>query len=95
MAIGLNQTLSTGVQIQYWRITNLRMNMDAQTCQVQLSGYITQAGRESGDDPASSMSLTCVLPPKATLMASENVLAAIYTSIMTLPELSGCTAIIS
>jgi hypothetical protein len=92
MAITLTKTLSSGVNANYFRISNVRINRDTQKVNIVLDLYLSQTDRQANMDPVSTVSAD-LSSSYSSLMSqtSANIVAACYVLVMALPQFIGST----
>ena len=95
MAISLSRMCQYG-PVSYWRITSISVDCDANTVQVGLSGWMTQAAREAGalcfdgDFPGCSYTInTAALTLPAGMDPVSALKTSLYTYIEAQPEWAG------
>ena len=57
MALQQKKLLSSGIEIDYWRIVQMNMNYDRLDCVITLSGYLSKEARDNDSSAIDSIQI--------------------------------------
>ena len=89
MGLLLNQTLSTNIIANYWKIARFTVDFKAKTSEITLALYKDQASRDSGSDPIQYFAFSFsneLFPFSDSVLIQLKPLFLAYQSIKTLSQ---------
>lgn len=90
MGLVLNQTLSNGLQVSYWKITSIAIDRLSQVVRINVVSYKDEASRKANLDPVTNHIILIKDPTQfMSLVTDTNIIETTYNIIKILPEFSG------
>jgi hypothetical protein len=88
MAMSISVTLNTGVVVNYFRISQIKITRPingSEFAEISVDSFLTQDARMADDQPLNTNTYLCPQPDVTSAVA--------YTYLMTLPDFAGATEI--